>query len=205
MSELPGSVEHGVDDAAPAAVVADRRDAALLAGVVAGDRAAFDALYRHYYARLTDFVSRLLRQRELAEEVVNDTMYAVWTSGANFAGRSRVSTWIFGIAYHKALKRLERERRMAATAIDDDFDLIAADTDPGADADAAQLQRQLEAALAQLSPAHRSVVELTFLLEYSYEETAGIVGCPVNTVKTRMFHARARLRKLLSAVVSRTK
>lgn len=204
MNELPGQIEAAVEDIVSAAAVVDRRDTALLERIVAGDRAAFDALYRHYYARLTDFVSRMLHQHELAEEVVNDTMYAVWTGGARFAGRSRVSTWIFGIAYHKALKRLERERRTVADALDEEFDL-AIDADPGSAADAAQLQRQLEAALAKLSPAHRSVVELTFLLEYSYEEAADIVGCPVNTVKTRMFHARARLRKLLSAVVSRTK
>lgn len=204
MNELPAQIEAAVESIAPAAALVDRRDAALLAEIVAGNRSAFDTLYRHYYARLTDFVSRILHQHELAEEVVNDTMYAVWTGGARFAGRSRVSTWIFGIAYHKALKRLERERRSLADALDEDFDL-AIDADPGSAADAAQLQRQLEAALAKLSPAHRSVVELTFLLEYSYEEAADIVGCPVNTVKTRMFHARARLRKLLSAVVSRTK
>jgi len=204
MSELPERLDTAEDAVAPAASLADRRDAALLAQIVAGNRAAFDTLYRHYYARLTDFVARILHQRDLAEEVVNDTMYAVWTGGARYAGRSRVSTWIFGIAYHKALKRLERERRTAADALDEDFD-VATDADPGSDADAAQLQRQLEAALAKLSPAHRSVVELTFLLEYSYEEAADIVGCPVNTVKTRMFHARARLRKLLSAVVSRTR
>lgn len=204
MSELPQELEAALAGVAPAAALADRRDAALLARIVDGDRAAFDTLYRHYFARLTDFVARMLRQHELAEEVVNDTMYAVWTGSARFAGRSRVSTWIFGIAYHKALKRLERERRTVADTLDEDFDL-AAETDPGSDADAARLQHQLEAALAKLSPAHRSVVELTFLLEYSYEEAADIVGCPVNTVKTRMFHARARLRKLLSAVVSRTK
>lgn len=201
MKELPVQAAITIDDRLPAAAVADRRDAVLLAAIAGGDRVAFDTLYRHYYARLTDFVARILHQHELAEEVVNDTMYAVWTGGARFAGRSRVSTWIFGIAYHKALKRLERERRTMADTLDEEFDL-ADDTDPGLDADAAQLQRRLETALAQLSPAHRSVVELTFLLEYSYEETAGIVGCPVNTVKTRMFHARARLRKLLSAVVS---
>ena len=192
-----------IDEHTPA-TASEQRDTLLLASIVAGDRGAFDALYRHYYARPTDFLTRILHQRELAEEVVNDTMYAVWTGGAKFAGRSKVSTWIFGIAYHKALKRLERERRSVAESFAEDFD-IAGEVDPGADADAAQLQQKLEAALAKLSPAHRSVVELTFLLEYSYEEAADIVGCPVNTVKTRMFHARARLRTLLSAVVSRTK
>ena len=200
MNEVPQGT--GID--IPAAASIEGRDIALLAAIVAGDRSAFDALYRHYYARLTDFLVRLLHQRELAEEVVNDTMYAVWTGGAKFAGRSKVSTWIFGIAYNKALKRLERERRAAADTFGDDFD-PAGDADPSADTDAAHLQLKLEAAIAKLSPAHRSVVELTFLLEYSYEEAADIVGCPINTVKTRMFHARAHLRKLLSAVVARNK
>jgi len=184
------------------AAASEERDIALLGRIVDGDRAAFDALYRHYYSRLMDFLTRMLNQRELAEEVVNDTMYAVWTGGASFGGRSRVSTWVFGIAYKKALKRLARERRGTTTPFDEDLQLEAG-TDPSADVDEAELQRRFQAALAQLSPAHRSVVELTFLLEYSYEEAADIVGCPVNTVKTRMFHARARLRALLSAFLGR--
>ncbi len=109
---------------------------------------------------------------------------------------------VFGIAYKKALKRLARERRGLTTPFDEDFQLEAG-ADPGADVDEAELQRRFQAALAELSPAHRSVVELTFLLEYSYEEAADIVGCPVNTVKTRMFHARAKLRTLLSAFLGR--
>jgi RNA polymerase sigma factor (sigma-70 family) len=184
------------------AAASEQRDLALLGRIVDGDRAAFDALYRHYYSRLMDFLTRMLNQRELAEEVVNDTMYAVWTGGASFGGRSRVSTWVFGIAYKKALKRLARERRGATTPFDEDCQLEAGN-DPSADVDEAELQRRFQAALTQLSPAHRSVVELTFLLEYSYEEAADIVGCPVNTVKTRMFHARARLRALLSAFLGR--
>ncbi len=184
------------------AAASEQRDLALLGRIVDGDRAAFDALYRHYYSRLMDFLTRMLNQRELAEEVVNDTMLAVWTGGAAFGGRSRVSTWVFGIAYKKALKRLARERRGATTPFDEDFQLESG-TDPSADVDEAELQQRFQAALAQLSPSHRSVVELTFLLEYSYEEAADIVGCPVNTVKTRMFHARARLRALLSAFLGR--
>ena len=54
----------------------------MLSAITGGDRNAFDALYRAYYTRLMDFLTRMLRRRELAEEVVNDTMYAVWTSSA---------------------------------------------------------------------------------------------------------------------------
>lgn len=186
--------------ASPLAV--EQRDLALIERVTAGDRAAFDSLYRHYYARLMDFLTRMVKRRELAEEVVNDTMYAVWTSSGGFGGRSRVSTWIFGIAYKKALKRLERERRSVADSLDDAPEVVD-EQDLLADLDAAQLSRHLDAALQRLTPAHRSVVELTFLLDYSYEEAAEIVGCPVNTVKTRMFHARAKLRQLLAACLGR--
>lgn len=181
---------------------AETRDIALIERITAGDRGAFDNLYRLYYARLMDFLTRMVKRRELAEEVVNDTMYAVWTSSAGFGGRSRVSTWIFGIAYKKALKRLERERRSVADSLDDAPEVVD-EQDLLADLDAAQLSRHLDAALQRLTPAHRSVVELTFLLDYSYEEAAEIVGCPVNTVKTRMFHARAKLRQLLAACLGR--
>ncbi len=191
-----------VDTAGVAPAVTEQRDLLLMNAILQGDRSAFDTLYRHYYARLMDFLTRMVKRRELAEEVVNDTMYAVWTHSAAFAGRSKVSTWIFGIAYKKALKRLERERRTAADPFEDGFD-AAGDSDPVSEVDAAQLSRSLDAALERLSPAHRSVVELTFLLDYSYEETAEIVGCPVNTVKTRMFHARAKLRHLLAACLGR--
>src|SRR5690606_6204364 len=149
-----------------------------------------------------DFLGRLVGGREAAEEVVNDTMYAVWTGGASFAGRSRVSTWIYGIAYKKALKRFERDRRQPTEAMSEGLD-FAADTDLLAEADAAQLNRMLDGALARLSPAHRSVVELTYRMDCSYEEIADIVGCPVNTVKTRMFHARSHLRRLLGAMLTK--
>lgn len=174
----------------------DAVDLAALNAVVAGDRAAFNNLYRRYYPRLMDFLSRLVGRPDLAEEVVNDTMYTVWTAGSAFAGRSRVSTWIFGIAYRKALKRLARNRQSSFESLEDSPELPS-DADPVADADGAQRRGALTRAIAHLSPAHRSVVELTYLLDYSYEEIADIVGCPVNTVKTRMFHARAHLRRLL--------
>lgn len=185
-----------------AATTADAVDLDALTAIIAGDRGAFNELYRRYFPRLMDFLARVVNQRELAEEVVNDTMYTVWTASQTFAGRSKVSTWIFGIAYKKALKRIDRDHRWVHDALDDAAELVA-DSDPVADVDVAQLRGSLDRALARLSPAHRSVVELTYLMDYSYDEIADIVGCPVNTVKTRMFHARAHLRRLLSALVGK--
>src|SRR5262245_51867119 len=81
---------------------------ALLRRVAAKDRKAFEALYHLYYRRLFGYLLKLTRRAELVEEVLNDVMLAVWKGAPSFDGRSRPSTWIFGIAYHKALKALAR-------------------------------------------------------------------------------------------------
>ena len=80
-----------------------------LMGLVArGDRRAFESLYRSYHLRLARFLSNLLRKPELVEEVVNDTLLAVWRRPDSFSGKSKLSTWIFAIAYHKALRARSR-------------------------------------------------------------------------------------------------
>src|SRR3954451_24683067 len=80
----------------------------LLRRVATKDRKAFEALYHIYYRRLFGYLLKLTRRADLVEEVLNDVMLAIWKGAASFDGRSRPSTWIFGIAYHKALKALAR-------------------------------------------------------------------------------------------------
>jgi RNA polymerase sigma-70 factor (ECF subfamily) len=150
-----------------------------------------------------DFLARLVSHGGLSEEVVNDTMYVVWTRAGTFAGRSRVSTWIFGIAYKQAIKRLERERRMRLDRLPEDWESLADSASTESDISKLQLQESLDKAVQKLSATHRSVIELTYQFGYSYIEIAEIVGCPVNTVKTRMFHARAQLRRILETLARR--
>ncbi len=85
----------------------DESDRLLLDRVVAGDRDAFRDLYIAYHRRLARFLTRLTRRYELAEEIINDTMWVVWRRADKFRGDSRVSTWIIGIAYRRALKSLK--------------------------------------------------------------------------------------------------
>ena len=80
----------------------------LLRRIATKDRKAFEALYHIYYRRLFGYLLKLTRRAELVEEVLNDVMLAIWKGAGSFDGRSRPSTWIFGIAYHKALKALAR-------------------------------------------------------------------------------------------------
>jgi RNA polymerase sigma factor (sigma-70 family) len=161
----------------------------------------FESLYREFYPRLYEFVVRILGQADGVEETINDTMLVVWNKADEFRGQSKVSTWIFGIAYRKALKRLKANKRVAEREIQRDAD--AADMrDP---ADAVGYGRALDrirAAVGGLPAAQRSIVHLAFFYGHSYSEIAEIVGCPVNTVKTRMFYARARLRAVLDQAMS---
>lgn len=177
------------------ATLSDRDETALLRRIAAQDRGAFEALYHLYYRRLFGYLFKLTRRAEIVEELVNDVLLEVWRGAARFDGRSRPSTWILGIAYHKGLKALAR----FAPAGDGGAEAAEPATAEGPESLLARREQAgvLGRALAALPPEQRAVVELTYFHELSYPEIAEIVGCPVNTVKTRMFHARRKLRELL--------
>lgn len=173
----------------------DEQERSLLRRVVARDRVALEELYRAYHRRLIRFLSRITTEHELVNEVINDTFWAVWRYAADFRGQSRVSTWIIGIAYRQALKAL-RHHKSNVESIDGHGNL-ADGRDEIETTDRVEL---LNHALSRLPLEQRTVLELTYYLGHSCEEIAVIVGCPVNTVKTRMFHARRKLKLLLPSL-----
>jgi RNA polymerase sigma-70 factor (ECF subfamily) len=179
----------------------DGADLALLERIGNGDRNALRALYNTYYHPLLRFIYRITGRLDLAQEGVNDVMLVVWGNSRSFGGRSSVSTWIMGIGYRKALKLLAASRRwtdrIAASPLED---LIERSEVLAEQSDDNDLRDLLDEALRHLSAEHRAVVELTYFYGCSYEEIAAIAACPINTVKTRMFHARAKLKKLLPAL-----
>ena len=170
-------------------------DMELSSRVSGGDRHAFEELYRRYQVRLERFLGNLVRHPQLVEEVLDDTLLVVWERAAGFKGESKLSTWIFAIAYRKAMKAL---RRYDAPVEDPDAENRASqDDDPEQAFGHARLHELLREAMAELSPEHRGVVELTYFNDLSYREIAEIMDCPVDTVKTRMFYARRHLKRRL--------
>ncbi|MFT5209000.1 MAG: RNA polymerase sigma factor (sigma-70 family) [Flavobacterium sp.] len=146
---------------------------------------------------------RLIRRPELVEEAINDTMFVVWEKAEKFEGRSKVATWITGIAYFKGIKALDKLKKMPEQKaeslyetddIEENYNLIKR----------LGLENWLESGLDLISADQRSVVELTYFSGYSYQEIVDLIQCPVNTVKTRMFHARRRLAKLLPLLLEQT-
>ena len=168
----------------------DAAERSLLEAVAAGDRDALAELYKSYHPRLFKFVYRLTKSHPATEEVVNDIMLAVWKSASGYRGDAKPSTWIFGIAYRQSLKRISKRRLSIAANVRPE-DLL--DDRPAA----LEQEDWVRSGLAALPASQRIAVELVFFLGLSYEEVAAVTDCPVNTVKTRMFHARRKLRECL--------
>jgi RNA polymerase sigma factor (sigma-70 family) len=167
-------------------------DRDLIRRVAEGDRQAFETLYVRYAPRVFRYLSSHVRQREIVEEALDDVMMVVWETAARYNGTSQLSTWILGIAHFKALKA-----RARAGTLDDEFkesEHGGIETRGPEDVVASrELTDKILEALEGLSAEQRAVVELAFYHDRSYAEIAQILNCPVNTVKTRMFHARQRL------------
>lgn len=163
---------------------------ALLQRVAKKDREAITRLYRIYQARLFKFVYRLTNSYTAADELVNDIMLVVWRNAADFRGESRVSTWIFGIAYRQAMRRVGRRQMRLWPRKDPDELASVGNRD-------LETEDWIRRGLDMLPAAQQLTMILVFYLGLSYTETARLTDCPVNTVKTRMFHARRKLRELL--------
>jgi RNA polymerase sigma-70 factor, ECF subfamily len=174
-------------------------DEALMARVAEGDRRAIRLLFERYQLTVFRFALRLVGNRATAEDIVSDVFLELWRHAASFEGRARLSTWILAIARNKAVSamrgRIDQPLEDAIAEAIPDRALTAEET-----LDASQRAAILRRCLAQLSPAHREIIDLVYYHEKSIEDAASIVGVSAATVKTRMFYARRRLAERLRAV-----
>jgi RNA polymerase sigma-70 factor (ECF subfamily) len=173
-------------------------DGKLLQRIAGGDQEAFTELYQRLQRPLFGFLVKLVREREMAEELLNETLLDVWRQAGRFEGKSSVSTWIYSIAHHKAVSRL---RRIREHPLDEGAAEKIEDTAPTADmrVEESDTARLLKGMLDKLSFDHREVIQLAYYQEFSVQQIAEVLDLPENTVKTRMFYARQRLKALLEA------
>lgn len=197
-----------------AKTVDEAQGIALLKLIAAKDRKAFEEFYYLYAEGFGRFLMKMLKQQDWVDEAVNDVMLTVWQSADRYdPERGRLSTWLFGIAHNKGLKTLERARRHREVSLDDYLGTIDSEdeetssafdvTSPSAYGPERvvmgwELGDAMLWAFSKLSADHLAVIELCFGEDCSYQEIAEIVGCPINTVKTRLFHARKHLAELLA-------
>lgn len=170
-------------------------DWALIHRIGRGDQAALERLYKRYHGYLARVIQRITRRAEHVDEVINEVMFIVWQKAAETVPSAKASTWIFGIAHNKALQSLSRGRPIAGW-YDADEDEIEQISDGEATLRSFETDDLALMALQALTPEQRAVMELVYYHGLHYSEIAEIMDCPENTVKTRMFHARKKLRSL---------
>jgi RNA polymerase sigma-70 factor, ECF subfamily len=166
----------------------------LLRSIARGDRHAFEELYRIYYRRLARYLSTRIPPSHSADEIIDDTFMVVWRHAGEFRHQSQVSTWIFGITCRVALKSLRRNQRWSAVA-EEGFSKPSIDP-----TQEAEKRDWLEAGLRRLPEKQRLSLLLAYQYGHSIQQVASMTQSAVGTVKARMYHARGRLRHLLTAL-----
>ncbi|HZN29679.1 MAG TPA: sigma-70 family RNA polymerase sigma factor [Xanthobacteraceae bacterium] len=178
------------------AAVQETSDEALVELIADGDKRAMQVLYGRHNVRVFRFIVRLTGNTTLAEDLVSEVFLDVWRQADSFEAKCQVSTWVLAIARYKALSALRRRS-------DEQLDDVMAETieDTADDPETVVYNKDrstlVQKCLAQLTPAHREVIDLVYYHEKSVDEVAQIVGVPAATVKTRMFYARNKMADLL--------
>jgi len=179
----------------------DISDQELMALIAGNDQGAMRVLFVRHHVRTFRFVLRIVGHQHTAEDVVSEVFLEIWRKADRFEARSQVTTWILGIARHKALRTLRALKRRSTVASEaDGLESVEDLTDnPEVAMQKSERGVLLRDCLKQLSPAHREIIDLVYYHERSIGDVASIIGIPVNTVKTRMFYARKRLAELMAA------
>jgi RNA polymerase sigma-70 factor (ECF subfamily) len=187
-------------------------EVALVAGLRAGDAAAFETLLDRYSARLLRLARRFLDSEEDARDALQDAMVAVFKSIGNFEANSMLSTWLHRIVVNACLMKLRAKRRREEIDIEEYLPRFKEDghqlepSQPWTESAESMLERDelralVRASIEQLPETYRVVLTLRDIEELSTDETAEILGITPNAVKIRLHRARQALRTMLDGTM----
>jgi RNA polymerase sigma-70 factor (ECF subfamily) len=210
---VPVELSDQTERAEPAGAPSDLRateDATLVAAAKKGEATAFVALVEQYERRIFSVALRMTRNREDAEDIVQQSFQKAFVHLNSFVGRSSFSTWLTRIAINEALMLLRKNRGLREVLIDDlngneetatALEIPDSSPDPEAIYSRREWERMLSSAMNELPDSTRRAIQLYELDERSSKDTARIMGISVSALKGRMFHGRRRLRERLKRYV----
>jgi RNA polymerase sigma-70 factor (ECF subfamily) len=191
--DTPGHL-RAVPEPERAPLPVDATDTALLMRVAERDRAAFELLYQRYVRSVFGLALRRLRDRQRAEDAVQETFTAVWRSAASYRPeRGPAAPWLYAIARNAVVDRMRARHEPAAEAPD----LPSSEPGPGERAESTYVAWRVHRALEELPSKEREVVELAYWSGMSQSEVAEYLHIPLGTVKTRTRSALSRLAGVL--------
>jgi len=185
----------------PLQVVTSINEASLLATAKSGETAALDTLYRAHAEKLFRTVHRITRNREDAEDAVQDSFLRAFLHLKSLDGRSKFSTWLTRIAINSALMILRKKRNFREISAHglcvDETPWEVPDSTPNPEIRRAEREQEgiVRDAISNLRPRIRRALELQILEHCSIEETPAQIGISVSAAKGRVFHAKAVLRR----------
>jgi len=179
-------------------------DEELLRRMIAGDADAFEQLYDRRQAGIYQFALRMSGSPVVAEDVTQDVFIELIRDARLFdSSKGSLAGYLMGMARHRVLRRLERERRFISINDSEDREgkssqhledeRFVAEGDPLGDFERSETIESVRQAILSLPVHYREVVVLCSLHEMSYEQAADIIGCPVGTIRSRLNRARAML------------
>ncbi len=162
--------------------------------VAKGDKEAFETIYEQTYGKVARYVKGFVKNESTAEDVIIQTYTIAWQNIAGFRGDGRLTTWLIGIARNIAFK--EFRKNQPTTQFDESYS--KADEHSHREPERKDSKKKLKDMIQRLSTKHKEILELVFFQGLTYPEISDIIGIPVNTVKTRVFHAKKALKDELS-------
>jgi RNA polymerase sigma factor (sigma-70 family) len=173
----------------------ERSDEELLESIAAGDDSALAALYDRFGRVAYGLAYRVLRDRALAEDAVQEAFLAVWRSADMYRReRAKPGTWILTLVHRRAVDLVRREDRRRAEPLEEPSETAG---DTADEVDLRERRSTVQVALSQLPPDQRQALELAYYGGYTQSELAERLGVPLGTIKSRMFAGLARLQELV--------
>lgn len=204
--EAPLAMPAGDEAGLPASLI-EASDAELIGRAAQGEARALEVLYDRYSGVVFSFALRIVADRQLAEEILQEAFFRAWQQGGNFSsGRGTFITWLLSITHNLSIDEIRKRRRRPQKADSEEPEQVLAsvpDTGSGADVEdevwLGALRDTIGVALAELPPAQREAIEMAYFRGMTQREISEALGEPLGTIKTRM---RLGLQKLKDALGS---
>ena len=195
------------DEAGFATSLIEASDADLIGHAAQGDARALEVLYDRYSGVVFSFSLRIVGDRQLAEEILQEAFFRAWQQGGNFsAGKGSFVTWLLSITHNLSIDEIrKRKRRPQKADSEEPEQVLAAGPDTGSWADVEEevwlgtFRGTIGVALAELPDAQREAIEMAYFRGMTQREIAEALGEPLGTIKTRM---RLGMQKLKDALGS---
>ena len=203
-------LKGGVEPSMPTVSGSEPDDLSLVRRCQAGDQRAFDELVAKYRTRVYAMIYHLVHNEQDAWDLAQDGFLKAWKSLDKFRFQSSFYTWLYRIMTNVAIDWLRKKQIQGTQEFDDTVGLH--EIEPGSDLapknephpikklERGEVRQRIDAAIAKLSPEHRTVILLKEMEDLQYHEIAETVGCSIGTVMSRLFYARKKLQTLLKDV-----